>query len=181
MLSQRPKKGIKRNRLWWIWPADVWTDDPTKWPELEWPEVRDYLHKTPGIFTSESMKNRQSREAYNQFTSGWVRRVSFQEKDESSVFMILKADEMPSQRLNEPAHCAWVALNKNAATVVCGHCTCLAGLGESYSDIAASLFKVEAAVIMNYTKKACTDEACKWNNDCGWDKKNTNIHNQILP
>ena len=39
----------------------------------------------------------------------------------------------------------------------------MAGLGESCSQIAALLVKVEAVVRMNYTKKACTDEACKQN------------------
>ena len=29
-------------------PAGSWTNDPTKWPELQWPEVYDYLVSTPG-------------------------------------------------------------------------------------------------------------------------------------
>ena len=36
-------------------------------------------------------------------------------------------------------------------------------LGESCSHVAALLFKVEAAVRLGLTKKACTDELCKWN------------------
>ncbi len=38
-------------------------------------------------------------------------------------------------------------------------------LGESCSHVGALLFKLEAAVRAGYTKRACTEEACAWNND----------------
>ena len=47
----------------YLLPADSWIDDPTQWPELEWPEVHEYLLNTPGIFTKEAMNNRKSLEA----------------------------------------------------------------------------------------------------------------------
>ena len=55
--------------------ADLWQDDPTTWPTLEYPEVNTYLIDTPGVFTRESMKNRKSLEGHNQFSSGWVQTV----------------------------------------------------------------------------------------------------------
>ena len=44
-------------------PADIWTNDPTNWPALEYPEVYSYLIDTPGVFTKEAMNNRISLEA----------------------------------------------------------------------------------------------------------------------
>ena len=38
-------------------------------------------------------------------------------------------------------------------------------LGESCSHVAALLFKVEAAVRLGYTRRACTELPCYWNND----------------
>ena len=38
-------------------------------------------------------------------------------------------------------------------------------LGESCSHVAALLFKVEAAVRLGYTSRACTELPCYWNND----------------
>ena len=38
-------------------------------------------------------------------------------------------------------------------------------LDESCSRIGAILFQIEAAVHLRYNKEACTDVACKWNND----------------
>ena len=37
-------------------PFDTWKNDPTKWPDLEFPEINVYLIETPGVFTRESMK-----------------------------------------------------------------------------------------------------------------------------
>ena len=145
-------------------PADAWVNDPTHWPPLEWPEVYQYLIDTPGVFTRESMKNRKSLDAYNQFVSGWVRLVFYFQKRNSN-FLILKAAVMPSQRINEEPHIPWVAINLVGNTVAAAHCTCMAGLGESCSHVAALLFKIEAAVRAGFTRTACTEKACTWNCD----------------
>ena len=46
---------------------------------------------------------------------------------------------------------------------MCAQCSCMAGLGETCSHVSGLLFKIEAAVRIEYTKTACTDEACQWN------------------
>ena len=56
-------------------PSDAWKNDRTKQSDLESPDIYVYLIKTPGVFTRESMKNRKSLKALNQFISGWVRTV----------------------------------------------------------------------------------------------------------
>ena len=70
---------------------------------------------------------------------------------------------MPSQELNENPHLLWVAINLKGISVETAHCTCMARLGESCSHIVVSLFKLEAAARAGFTKKACTDVACTWN------------------
>ena len=80
------------------------------------------------------MKNRKSLEACSQFISGWVRIVYHYEKIGSNV-MVLKAEVMPSQRLNENPHLPWVAINLRGTSVETAHCTCMAGLGESCSTL----------------------------------------------
>ena len=32
------------------YPAGDWKNDPTKWPNLQWPDVFTYLIDTPGTF-----------------------------------------------------------------------------------------------------------------------------------
>lgn len=93
--------------------ADAWIDDPSRWPDLEWPEVHDYLINSPGVFTREAMKSRKSLEAYNQFVSGWVRTVLFYEI-KNRDFVIFKAQVVPSQRLNEEPHTPWIGINTSS-------------------------------------------------------------------
>lgn len=145
-------------------PADVWVNQPTSWPQLEYPEVYEYLINTPGVFTREAMKNRKSLESHNQFLSGWVKTVFYYEVPSSSI-VVMKALVMPSQRLNEAPHTPWISINKSHNSVLNAHCTCMAGLGESCTHIGAILFKIEAAVRTGYTRRACTEEACQWNDD----------------
>ena len=109
----------------YLFPADAWKNDPTKWPSVEWPEVYEYLISTPGVFTREAMKNRKSLEAHNQFTSGWVRTV-FHLKIAESNCVLMKADVMPSQSLNDNPHVAWVAVNADGS-IRAAHCSCMAG------------------------------------------------------
>ena len=138
-------------------PANSWKNGPTKWPALEYPDIYHYLVETPGAFTRESMKNRKLLEAHNHFISGWVRTVYHYQKTGSN-FVILKVEVMPSQPLNEDLYVQWIAANSLSTGIETADCTYMAGLGELCSHIGAVLFK--RAV---YTKNACTDEACKWN------------------
>jgi len=29
-------------------PADIWKEDPTNWPDIEYPDIYEYLINTPG-------------------------------------------------------------------------------------------------------------------------------------
>ena len=110
------------------------------------------------------MNNRKSLEAHNQFRSGWVCAI-FHYDIPATNFVIMKANVNPSQCLNDEPHTPWVAINRVTTSVMNAHCTCMAGLGESCTHIGALLFKIEAAVRAGFTRRACTDEACLWNDD----------------
>ena len=114
-------------------PSDAWKSNPTRWLDLEFPDIYVYLIETPDIFIREFMKNKTG-----------------------SNFMILRADIMPSQRLNENPHLPRVAINLRGTLVETAHCTCMAGLGELCSHIGALLFKLEAAIRAGFTKKLAT-------------------------
>ena len=105
------------------------------------------------------MKNGKSLGAHNQFISGWMRTV-YHYQNIGSNFMILKAEVMPSQRLNENPDLPWYAINLRGKSVETAHCTCMAGLGKLCSHIGELLFKLEAVVRAGFKMKACTDVAC---------------------
>lgn len=35
-------------------PADLWMNNPTKWPDVQWPDVYHYLIETPGRVFSQT-------------------------------------------------------------------------------------------------------------------------------
>ena len=54
----------------------------------------------------------------------------------------------------------WIIV-KNSGTVVSGHCTCMAGLGEACSHIGALLYWIEYTV-RKRDEESCTSKANKW-------------------
>ena len=114
-------------------------------------------NSTPSLYTGESLKAYKSLEAYNNYINGWI--------DDVKVVKITKLVEphymvtaavRHSQKLTIPPAKPWVAAKQNGtSTVVCAHCSCMAGLGEACSHIAALLFTLEATTTMNQNTR-CT-------------------------
>ncbi|XP_047143880.1 uncharacterized protein LOC124817620 isoform X2 [Hydra vulgaris] len=142
------------------YPADSWTEDPSQWPSLSYHNLYQYLIKTPCIYSPEAMENYKSLEAWRFFQEGWVQTVVHMKI--SQDIMILKCDVRPSYRTTSPNHKPWIALGL-LGNVVTAHCNCMAGLGETCSHVAATLYKVEAAVRIGMTSSTPTDLPCQWN------------------
>ena len=56
-------------------PTELWKNNPAYKPNLEHPEMYQYLIESQGNFTRKSTANRKSLKAYNLFISGWVRTI----------------------------------------------------------------------------------------------------------
>ena len=63
-----------------------------------------------------------------------------------------------SYRVSKPPLRPWVIVQKNG-TVVCGHCTCMAGLAETCSHVGAVLYWTETAVQIR-NEATCTSKKC---------------------
>ena len=116
-----------------------------------------YLLYTTSFVTLEEVKNFKSLQSYKYFTAGWV--IDHRWKIFNEVCLIVgkvnHSYAMSSAPLNP-----WVII-KNSGTVVCGHCTCMAGLGETCSHIGALLYWIEYAV-RKQDEGSCTSRANKW-------------------
>ena len=78
-----------------------------------------------GVFTRESMKNYKSLDAHIFFKSGWVHTI-YSYKPNTSTVTVLKANVVPSWRVNDEPHHPWVAVTKDG-TISSAHCDCKAG------------------------------------------------------
>ena len=103
---------------------EEWSEDLSKWPEVEFGNVYTYLINTKGVYTEESLAAYKSLDAYNYFENGHVRTVYHLLT--SSHYNILKAKVNPSQNSPDSCHEAWV-ICEDDGRIRAGHCTCMAG------------------------------------------------------
>ncbi|XP_038063172.1 uncharacterized protein LOC119733881, partial [Patiria miniata] len=132
-------------------------------PKLEFPDIYKYLINFPSSYTGEAMKAYKSLDGYKYFIAGKVNHLlvwhqPMKRDPTTSVFVILSKVHH-SQRLNDPPVKVWVAIQEDGV-VITAHCTCMAGVTEVCSHVAATLFAVSKGVEMSTT--TCTSKPCTW-------------------
>ena len=118
------------------------------------------------FYQMNEFKNYESLDAYDRFVSGWVRKVEavniYSNSDNNKVlkFVVVRSRVNHSQRLSESPVSSWIICGKNGEVISC-HCTCMAGLGETCSHVASTMFFIEATNRLN-EKNTVTQEPASW-------------------
>ncbi|XP_078351893.1 uncharacterized protein LOC144636534 [Oculina patagonica] len=138
--------------------ANVFSQSMTEWPEIEFPDIVNYLLFSTSKFTKEQVKAYKSLQSYQYFVAGLVRSMFVGKATQDTRILIGKVNH--SQRLSKAPLKPWLAVKTNG-NVLTGHCNCMAGLGEVCSHVGAMLFAVEAGVRM-IKARTCTSAPCQW-------------------
>ena len=131
----------------------------SEWPDVMFADIYNYLVVTISLYTREQLKAYKSLDGYNFFINGWVNSVTVLSVGKQKNYLFL-AVVKHSQSLSVAPLKVWIAI-KGDGEVLCAHCTCMAGLGEACSHVAAVLFADEANAI---TKRqfSSTSLPCSW-------------------
>ena len=122
-----------------------WTD----WPDVMYPDVYNYLILTVSLYTGEEMRAYKSLDGFNLLVNGWLNNIAVVATGSARQrnYLFLSAIKH-SQSLSLVPLKVWVATKENGQ-VLCGHCTCMAGLGEACSHVAAMLFAAKLILLLS--------------------------------
>lgn len=109
-------------------------DGMKKWPRISIVDIVDHFWEQNSD-SDKLLSEYKAGKAYDYFRTEWLKEIYYRSIDESMCksnpgsekYCLLKAKCTPSQRLNDPYHDVWLAVEKDSGRVACAYCNCVAG------------------------------------------------------
>ena len=70
------------------------------WPNIEYPDIYNYLINTPSVYTTDTLKAYESLDAYNYFVSGWISNIKVTPAGCAINICLIRANVKHSQKLS---------------------------------------------------------------------------------
>ncbi|KAK0134969.1 Protein YNG1 [Merluccius polli] len=121
----------------------VWSADINLLPNFQHPYIYNYMVLNVSAYTHEVYSNFKSvQQGQVFFTDGWVQDLEIVKVGQKTV---ISSKVNHSMRLSQKPLQPWVILSA-CGEVESAHCTCMAGVAEKCSHVAALLYKIDTAV-----------------------------------
>ena len=135
-------------------------------PPLSLKHIHEYFIKRR-LRKEQVTATKPFEKGYRIFAARKVHSVAIHHVSQTSLYCIIRAAVIPTEKVRQKAYTTAVALNKQSATVLYGQCTCIAGKGASCNHIAALLFALdeynrEIASQGNGKDPSCTSLPSAW-------------------
>lgn len=108
-----------------------WTDEKSGiklWPPITYIDIHMFFKKNGGLgLSKEELTAYKTGKAYSYFSCDWLKEVFYTAINKHHKCCFLKAECVPSDRINNPPHLLWVKIFKESGDVASAYCTCMAG------------------------------------------------------
>ena len=137
-------------------------DGVSLWPTTLYPDIFNSISFHPSELKNEDLSDYKTSKAYSYYATGWLNPLYYHAISDESKFCFLKTTCRPSQRISDVPHRLWVCLSKTSGSIMKAHCSCMAGISQTYNHVAAALFRIESAVRLGLNSPSCTSKPCSW-------------------
>lgn len=141
---------------------DGFTSDLSELPPVGLYDIFNYLLETRTDYDDKKLKAYKSADDFRLFKDGAVEDLAYSVNGDHELG-IVKAKVKPTQKkktyLNESTYSVWLAVKKDAGTVVAARCVCPGGSDGACRHVGAVLYEVES---YHDRVRTCTDVPVPW-------------------
>lgn len=103
------------------------------WPPISIVDIVDHFREQ-NANSDKVLSKYKAGKSYDYFKTEWLKEIFYNSLNQTvssypgaEKFCVMKAKCTPSQRINDPYHDAWLAVEKETGRVTCAYCNCTAG------------------------------------------------------
>ena len=128
------------------------------WPMILSTDIFLYLMFYPSELKSADLSEYKTCKAYGYYRDGWLMPQQYHSMSSDSPYCIITRE---SSKVSGSPHRLWVLIEKQNGRILRGHCSCMAGMGQTCNHVATGLFRIEVMLRLGLTNPSYTSKPDK--------------------